>query len=78
MNERIILCIADMIGTPAEQITLESKLADDLDMDSLDIMETVIAIESEHAITIDDSEIVTCVTVADLVGVVKRTVEASV
>ena len=42
---------------PPEKVTLEASFADDLDADSLDLVELVMALEEQFDITVDESEL---------------------
>ena len=41
----------------AEQVTIEAKFADDLDADSLDLVELVMALEEEFDMTVEEEEL---------------------
>ena len=62
--ERIKEIIADRLEIDPDQITLESSF-EDLDVDSLDLVEIMMAIEEEYDIIFDDTE--DFKTVADIV-----------
>ena len=47
----------DELGIEAEKVTMEAKLEEDLDIDSLGIVEVVMAFEDEFEIEIDDEEL---------------------
>ena len=40
-----------------DQVTREAKFGDDLDADSLDLVELVMALEEEFDVTVDESEL---------------------
>jgi len=46
--------LEDKLGVDREYINLESKLREDLGMDSLDVVEITMAFESEFDISMDD------------------------
>lgn len=69
---RIVRLLADQSCYPQESIKPESNLESDLEMDSLDMIETIMAVEEEFEITVLDEEIETCKTVADIIALVSQ------
>ncbi len=43
--------------SPPDKVTREARFADDLDADSLDLVELVMALEEEFDITVDEDEL---------------------
>ena len=57
MFERIKEIIAEQLGLDdLDDITMESSLIDDLEADSLDAVEIIMALEDEYGIEIPDEE----------------------
>lgn len=54
--EKIRTIIAEQLGTDADQITMETSIMKDLEADSLDAVEIIMAIEDEFEIEIPDEE----------------------
>ena len=50
-------CTVEVLSVETEQVTPEATFADDLDSDSLDLVELVMALEEEFDITIDEEEL---------------------
>jgi acyl carrier protein len=69
VQEKIIAVIAEKLDIPAEDINGASSFGD-LQVDSLDMVEIMMAIEDEFNITIDDSEGIE--TVADVTEYVQK------
>jgi len=63
--------LVDQLGVDADNITMESNFIDDLNADSLDIVELVMAMEQEFGISIPDEEAERIKTVGDAVGFIK-------
>ena len=63
--------ISDQLGIDVEEISMESSFVDDLGADSLDIVELIMALESEFDMEIPDEEAEKIATVADVVGYIK-------
>ena len=55
-------------GIESEKITMEAKLEEDLEIDSLGIVEVVMAFEDEFEIEIDDEELTDVGTVGQAVN----------
>ena len=67
MFEKIRSIIADQLCIDnADSITLETTLSDDLEADSLDAVEVIMAIEDEFGIEIPDEEAQNFKTVVDI------------
>ena len=55
--DRFKKCAVDVLSVSPEQVVPEAKFADDLDADSLDLVELVMALEEEFDVTVDESEL---------------------
>ena len=55
--DRFTKCAVDVLSVEASQVTREASFADDLDADSLDLVELVMALEEEFDVTIDEEEL---------------------
>jgi acyl carrier protein len=62
----------EFLGVSADEVTLESDLVDDLDIDSLSMVEIVLATRDRFGVEIPDEEINSLKTVHDVVSYVKR------
>ncbi|MBP3729051.1 MAG: acyl carrier protein [Lachnospiraceae bacterium] len=63
--DKIREIIANVLNLNVEDVTPEKSFGEDLDADSLDIAEIVIAIEDEFGITVPDEALEKVVTVQD-------------
>ncbi|MHC1683229.1 MAG: acyl carrier protein [Clostridiaceae bacterium] len=75
MFQKIKSIIADQLGVDEEEITMESSFIDDLGADSLDIVELIMALESEFDIEFPDEDAEKVVSVADVVDYIKEHTE---
>jgi acyl carrier protein len=50
-------CAVEVLQVPEEKVTMEARFGDDLDADSLDLVELVMALEEQFEITVDESEL---------------------
>ena len=55
--DRFRNCAVSVLSVPAEKVTLEASFADDLDADSLDLVEFVMALEEEFGIEVPESDL---------------------
>jgi acyl carrier protein len=55
--ERFRNCAVNVLSVPADKVTLDAKFADDLDADSLDLVEFVMALEEEFDINVEEEEL---------------------
>ena len=72
MFEKIQEIIADKLSVNVDDITLESSFIEDLNADSLDIVELIMALEDELELEIPDEDVEGFVTVGDVVNYVKE------
>lgn len=55
--DRFVKCAVETLSVDASKVTMEASFADDLDADSLDVVELVMALEEEFGITVPESEL---------------------
>jgi len=70
--ERVKKIIVDLLGVDPEQVTLEAKFREDLEADSLDLVELIMAMEEEFEGEISDEDAQKITTVAEAVNYVKE------
>ncbi|MCR6515353.1 MAG: acyl carrier protein [Clostridium sp.] len=75
MFEKIQEIISEKLSIDTDEITLESSFIDDLNADSLDIVELIMALEDELDMEIPDEDVEGFKTVGDVVSYVKNHVE---
>lgn len=66
---RDILC--QQLDVVEEDVTMESNLSDDLNADSLDLVDLVMTLEDEFDVEVPDSAIEEIKTVGDIVGFIE-------
>jgi acyl carrier protein len=72
VEKEIIAIIADVSGFEPEEIHPESKLADDLEIDSIKAIEIVVAIEKKYKVSVRDEDVPKISTVRETVELVFR------
>lgn len=75
MFEKVQALIAEIRNLPLEKITMESRLVEDLQADSLDLYDLLSRLEEEYEITVDTDEVESIVTVADIVEAIEKLVK---
>ncbi|HSL58261.1 MAG TPA: acyl carrier protein [Acidimicrobiales bacterium] len=55
--ERFKKCAVEVLAVEPDQVTREAKFADDLDADSLDLVELVMALEEEFDVSVEEEEL---------------------
>ncbi len=55
--EKFRQCAVEVLSVEADQVTMEASFADDLDADSLDLVELVMALEEEFGVEVAEEEL---------------------
>ena len=66
MMERIKEIVADSLGVDVDSLTAETRIKEDLEADSLDLFEMVMAIEEEFDVKIETEELENIKTLGDI------------
>ena len=69
--EQVIEVVADSLGKPVDEVKPESNFVEDLDADSLDLVELIMALEDEYDVTIPDEDAQNIRTIADAVAYIE-------
>ncbi|CAN5157113.1 MAG: acyl carrier protein [Nocardioidaceae bacterium] len=64
--------VNDVAGIPAEDVQLDKSFTDDLDVDSLSMVEVVVEAEEKFDVKIPDDEVKNLKTVGDAVAFIER------
>ncbi len=70
--EKVKELIVDTLGCDEEDVTLEANIKEDLEADSLDAVELVMAAEEEFGVEIPDDVAANLKTVKDIVDYVEK------
>ena len=71
MLEKMKEIIADQLGVSEDEVTLEASFKEDLDADSLDLSELVMALEEEYDVEIPSDDLAELNTVGDVINYLK-------
>ncbi|ACB84944.1 acyl carrier protein [Natranaerobius thermophilus] len=64
--------VVDQLGVDEDQVTMEANFTEDLEADSLDIVELIMAMEEEFDMEISDEEAEKMSTVGDVVNYIEQ------
>ena len=70
--EKIKQILAEQLDADIETMTAETKIAEDLGADSLDVVEMLMSIEDEFGIEVPDEEVENIKTVGDIVNYIEN------
>ena len=64
--------VEEVAGVDADQVQLDKSFVDDLDVDSLSMVEVVVAAEEKFSVKIPDDEVQNLKTVGDAVSYIQK------
>lgn len=73
--EKIAQILATQLDADVEAITADTRIAEDLGADSLDVVELLMSIEDEFDVEVPDEEIENVKTVGDVVDYIQAHME---
>ncbi|MEY3806566.1 MAG: acyl carrier protein [Actinomycetota bacterium] len=68
--DRFVKCAVETLSVEAAQVTKEATFAEDLDADSLDVVELVMALEEEFGIEVPEEELQDVTTVGQAFDII--------
>lgn len=71
MFEKIAEIIAEQLGYDVDELSMETDLVKDLNADSLDVVEIVMALEDEYEISIPDDDVEEALSVPTIGSIVE-------
>ncbi len=75
MFEKVSSMLAEQLNVSADKITPDAEVVKDLGADSLDVVELMMALETEYGITLPDGELENLKTVQDIVDMMEKLVK---
>jgi acyl carrier protein len=70
--ERVQSIVAERLGVDEDKVTMEAEFIGDLNADSLDLVEVIMAMEQEFGLEIKDEDAENIRSVADAVGYIEE------
>jgi acyl carrier protein len=77
LQDKVCTILADQLAVDRDKVTPDARFSEDLDADSLDLVEAVLALEEEFGVSIPEDEMEGVKTVGQAVDLVATTVGAS-
>ena len=74
--ERLKKIVAEQLGVEEEQVVPEASFVEDLNADSLDLVDLIMTLEEQFGMEISDEDAEKIVTVQDAINYVEEHVEA--
>jgi len=68
--DRFVKCAVETLSVDASKVTMDASFADDLDADSLDVVELVMALEEEFGIEVPEEELTDVTTVGQAFAII--------
>lgn len=72
--EKVKVIISEQFDIDEDEITMETSFKDDLNADSLDLVELIMVLEDEFELEVDDESVENINTVADAVNYINETI----
>ena len=69
--EKVRDMIVETLSCDADKVTMEARLTEDLEADSLAAVELSMALEEAFGVTLPDEDVANCKTVGDIVDYIK-------
>ena len=72
MKEKLLQILADQLDMEVEELTDDKSFTDDLDMDSLDMVEMTVELEQELGVSFEQEKLAEIKTIGDLVDLIEQ------
>ena len=72
MREKLIAILAEQIDMTATELTDDKRFVEDLDMDSLDMVEMTVELEQEFDCSFEQDTLAEIKTIGDLIELVEK------
>lgn len=73
--EKITEILAEQLDADKDAMTVDTKIADDLGADSLDLVDLLMSVEDEFGIEIPDEDVENIQTIGDIVDYIDKKVK---
>lgn len=72
--EKVKAIVVDQLDVDEDKVTMDASITDDLDADSLDVVDLVMSFEEEFDIEIPDEQVENIKTIGDIVKYIEENV----
>ena len=73
--EKLTEILAEQLAADQESMTMDTKIAEDLGADSLDLVDLLMSVEDEFSVEIPDEEVENLHTIGDVVEYISKHIE---
>ena len=67
MFEKVRQILVEQLGVSEDKVTLEANIVEDLEADSLSVMQIIMELEEEFGLTVEDEDVNSLRTVGEIV-----------
>ena len=68
MFEKVREILVEQLGVSEDKVTLEANIVEDLEADSLSVMQIIMELEEEFGLTVEDEDVNSLRTVGEIVS----------
>lgn len=68
MFEKVKKILVEQLGVSEDKVTLEANIVEDLEADSLSVMQIIMELEEEFGLTVEDEDVNSLRTVGEIVS----------
>ena len=72
MKEKLLKILSEQLDMDASELTDDKSFLDDLDMDSLDMVEMTVELEQELGVTFEQEQLAEVKTIGDLAKLIEK------
>jgi acyl carrier protein len=72
MKEKLLQILAEQLDMEVAELTDDKSFTDDLDMDSLDMVEMTVELEQELGVSFEQEKLAEIKTIGDLVALIEQ------
>lgn len=72
--DKVRKMLAEQLNKPIEKVQAESRFVEDLSIDSLDMIEMLMALEDEFSISVPNDQVDNMKTVGDIVAFIEKAI----
>ena len=77
IQDKVCSILAEQLAVDAEKVTPAARFSEDLDADSLDLVEAVLALEEEFGVSIPEEEMEDVKTVGEAIDLIAQKLSAN-
>jgi len=72
MREKLIAILAEQLDMSADELTNDKRFVEDLDMDSLDMVEMTVEVEQETGVSFETEQLQDIKTIGQLLDLIEK------